>query len=675
MNDDNLDLEALFKSIDEDLETSRSTDNQRPIAYTPPERKHTPFLCLRFSQAKRLYNALQGRFKGRSFLAKSQQGTTAELPIISCDIWSLIEVLAEEKVELILGGKNDGEFFCVDSMRFTPSGQIKAKALGINDSHLQGLISRLMGKVDLNSPAFTTKEQLHFLLRVIGKQMPENLFQWAESSFAALAKFGLGNTEKRHILNAVNYVLNIDWAARPLRVPTIAEVRDRLDHRFYGLEPVKQRILEIAAQLRSVQSLPKWGILLNGPAGVGKTSVANAISDILGMPRAYLEFSVLRDSEALTGSSRIYDNGKPGLVIEQLYTKRTASLVMVLNEIDKAVESKHGSNPLDMLLPLLDGMGYTDTYIEATIPTDGIFFIATSNEADKISKPILDRFYRIDIPAYSMEEKSTIFDLYILPQALEKAHLEQGEAALTAEAMDCLLEDYALEPGVRDLERVAEKMVSNYLLKKEESGTNGIIFSKDDLQRMLGPSKTVQRHHVMHPGMAVGAYCRDGRVNTFSFQAAVRPGYGGVELINVEGKYQQEYCRLAYECVNLLTRNQLSRVDVVLASTVPLHDVTPGNYVGCTACAAILSALQGRKYRPSDLFLGGCDLYGGLYLDERAIDSYLKQLLGQIETIYSAVGTSGLIYESHPQSRVSIVEAPSISILYQMTMKKWIHSL
>lgn len=132
---------------------------------------------------------------------------------------------------------------------------------------------------------------------------------------------------------------------------------------------------------------------------------------------------------------------------------------------------------------------------------------------------------------------------------------------------------------------------------------------------------------------------------------------------------------MAHESVNLLTGNRLSVVDVVLAATVPIRDVSPGNYVGCAACAAILSALQGQKYQPGDLFLGGCNLYGSLYLDEQTIDPYLKQLSGQVRTIYSAVGTSGLIFDSHPQARVNIVGAPNVSILYQMAAKRWIHSL
>lgn len=644
-------------------------------------------LVLPRSKAWMEANGLQGKFSVKgggdkvSFHAQTQQGRTAELPSASYPsrLLPLFKLFQEKGYEMELVGSTNDNILHVHEFHVivqAPDGKRLSVQTRGDEKRVQYLLRRLLGtRTDMDEPAFSTQEELSMLFRVCKYDYPPSIRSWAEQSFSSLAVSGLGASDRRHILRGLSYILNIDWADRPLHVPDIAEVRARLDHRFYGLEAVKQRILEIAAQLRSTQSLPKWGILLNGPAGVGKTSVANAISDILGMPKAYLEFSVLRDSEALTGSSRIYDNGKPGLVIEQLYAKRTANLVMVLNEIDKAAESKHGSSPLDMLLPLLDGMGFTDTYIETTIPTDGIFFIATSNEADKISKPILDRFYRIDIPAYSTEEKAVIFDRHILPQALEKARLEPGETALTDEARDCLLRDYAREPGVRDLEQMAEKLVSNYLLKKEEDGLNGIIFSIDDLRRMLGPSKMVQRHHAIQPGMAVGAYCRDGYASTFSFQAAVRPGRGELELINVAGEFQQEYCRLAYECANLLTGNRLSSVDVVLAATIPLRDVGIGNYVGCAACAAILAALQGRTYTTSDLFLGGCDLYGSLYLDEQTLDPYLKQLSGQIETIYSAVGTSGLIYESHPQACVSIVEAPNVSILYQMAAKDWIHRL
>ncbi len=693
------DIEELIKRIDDQLqaleleeERSKATEETQVSddVLMPQKRRRNNrqyeekqlLMLLDFPQAKgrTTINSLQGNFditEGEmSFKAQTRRGQAVQLP---CTFYikrllPLLEVFQEKVYGIVLDGNTQNDSFYVYEIHSASATgpKVSGQQPELTDNQIQALLDRLLDpQADIaltDRPVFSTQEELHVLFRVCKYDYPRSIRNWAEHAFSSLTMQGvLGSTDKRHILKSLSYILNIDWGSRPLRVPTAAEVRTRLDRRFYGLETVKQRIMEIAAQLRSTQSLPKWGILLNGPAGVGKTSVANAISDILGMPKAYLEFSVLRDSEALTGSSRIYDNGKPGLVIEQLYANRTANLVMVLNEIDKATESKHGSNPLDMLLPLLDGMGFTDTYIETTIPTDGIFFIATSNEADKISKPILDRFYRIDIPAYSQRDKAVIFDRYILPQALEKACLAMGEVALSEEARDCLLEDYALEPGVRDLEQLAERLVSHYLLEKEEHGLNGVILSKEALQKLLGPPKAIGRSITMRPGMAIGAYCRDGRAHTFAFQAAVRPGNGELELVNVEGERQREYCRLAYECVNLLTENRLGAVDVVLAATVPLQDAAPGNYVGCAASVAILSALQGREYTADELFLGGCDLYGSLYLDERTIDPYLEQLSGQFKTIYSAVGAAELIYEPHPQACLSIVETPNISVLGQVT--------
>ena len=171
----------------------------------------------------------------------------------------------------------------------------------------------------------------------------------------------------------------------------------------------------------------------------------------------------------MTGSSRIYGNAKPGLIIEQIYAHRTANLVMVLNEIDKAAGGKDRGNPLNMLLPLLDGMGFTDTYLEVTIPTDGLFYVATCNDLGCISKPILDRFFQIDIPAYSKAEKRTILDQYIIPRVLNDAQIDPREFSIAEEAKDILLQDYAVEPGVRDLEAVFGK-TCNALFNEKRTG-------------------------------------------------------------------------------------------------------------------------------------------------------------------------------------------------------------
>lgn len=687
------DIEKLFRnlksfSITEDM-PGKGVLVTRDFPRTRSQQGYQhDYLCLELPPDKADPNliSLEGHFrlkrKAVDFFARTDRDDMEEIHCSLCEdrLLSLIRLLEKKRYEIELDGDILGSVFQVNEIHIIPSrsamgasAPVEAKA---NDKRLQTVLHRAFAPVEESSAVvFSTLEDLEMVYCLCRDDYPPSIQEWAELHLESLQLPGLGSTDKRHILKGLSYMLNIDWRPRPIQVPDLGTVREMLDRRFFGLASVKRQILEVAARLRQSGSIPTWGILLNGPPGVGKTAFANFLAQLLGLPMGYLDFSVLgRDSEGISGTPRIYDNAKPGLVVEQIYGKRTANLVMVLNELDKAVEGKSGGSVLDALLPLLDGMGFTDTYIETAIPTDGIIFIATSNEAEKLSGPILDRFYRIDIPAYSQEEKGAIFDRYILPQALDRAGLDAEAVGLTEDAKLCLLRDYARAPGVRDLAQIAEKMVSSYLLKREETGGDSIVFSLEDLRKMLGPPKIVERNFAMVPGMAFSARCVNGSVQTFVLQAAVRPGSGELHLINIECRHQREYCRQAYEAVNFSVGGRLTVMDVVLAASVPLDETDARNYMGCAVCAAILSALlKDVKYAEDDLFLGGCDLYGCLYLDEPTLDLYVEQLAGHFKVIYGAVGMAKLIYESHPLASLSIVEAPDIFALFQMMGKNLRH--
>ncbi len=152
---------------------------------------------------------------------------------------------------------------------------------------------------------------------------------------------------------------------------------------LYGMERVKQRIMETIIQINRTHTLAGLRpILLVGPAGTGKSQIAYAVARILKLPWTTLDMSSINDPEQLTGSSRIYANAKPGIILEAFSMAGASNLVFIINELDKAASGKGNGNPADVLLTLLDNLGFTDNYMECMVPTVGVYPIATANDKE-----------------------------------------------------------------------------------------------------------------------------------------------------------------------------------------------------------------------------------------------------------------------------------------------------
>ena len=207
-------------------------------------------------------------------------------------------------------------------------------------------------------------------------------------------------------------MMNVQWKHNYFEAIDPQEARRILDEELYGMERVKQRIIETIIQINRTHTLPAYGLLLVGPAGTGKSQIAYAVARILKLPWTTLDMSSINDPEQLTGSSRVYANAKPGIIMEAFSAAGESNLVFIINELDKAASGKGNGNPADVLLTLLDNLGFTDNYMECMVPTVGVYPIATANDKNNISAPLMSRFAVIDIPDYTAEEKKVIFSKF-----------------------------------------------------------------------------------------------------------------------------------------------------------------------------------------------------------------------------------------------------------------------
>ena len=542
----------------------------------------------------------------------------------------------------------------------------------ISDTAIQTICNRIRYDADaLSEDEICTKgyllgqeAELRLLYDIVKDDLSMTQRDWLESGFSRLKFPFLCKDEKNHILRAMSYVLNVNWKPRSIEMKPYSEIKEQLDRRFFGMESVKTRILEIAAQIRHSQSLPKWGILLNGPAGVGKTSIAEEIASVLRRRLVFIDLSTNRDPEALAGSSRIYSNAKPGHIAEAILDNRDSNCVMLLNELDKASDWKNGGVPTDVFLSLVDKTGFKENYLEASIETGNMFFVATCNDVSMISQPLLDRFIRIDLYGYSVREKQMIFNDYVFPKMRETNHLSETEIQVTRNGVEFLCQYYAIEPGVRDLEQYAERLIGHFLLQREKAGTETYTYGIDDISRLFGGTRAKSRMIAPAPGQAKTIICHNGRASNVLIQTILTPGGGMLHIYGATTEFQRDCCRVAYECARSLAEEDFSWFDVSLYITSCLP-VSVSNDLGCAVFMSIMSAVTSRMLPQDAVYIGGCDLLGNLYWGGDDLTPILNCAeAGEETAIFGPIGLADHTSESSSGS-VRIVESFNAALLFE----------
>lgn len=435
--------------------------------------------------------------KQTTFEFHEEDGTvSADILQIDVRFVSLLRWLGESHINVRLSGKNREDGYAVYKIREIAFGG--GTKLSAEDGFLQFMIDRLLASSAPSeemededadevgdSMKLTSLQSITDFITCAGRTLPDNIRLWARRNLAVARSHEVTPEERRHAQRALSIMMNIQWKNDYFESINPQEARRILDEELYGMERVKQRIIETIIQINRTHTLPAYGILLVGPAGTGKSQIAYAVARILKLPWTTLDMSSINDPEQLTGSSRIYANAKPGIIMEAFSMAGESNLVFIINELDKAASGKGNGNPADVLLTLLDNLGFTDNYIECMVPTVGVYPIATANDKDQISAPLMSRFAVIDIPDYTPEEKKIIFSQYALPKVLGRMSLRENECVLTADALNAVIEKYADTTGIRDLEQAAEHIAANALYQIEVNHVSEVIFDADMVRDLL----------------------------------------------------------------------------------------------------------------------------------------------------------------------------------------------
>ena len=435
--------------------------------------------------------------KRTSFEFKEDDGVfSADIISIDSRFVSLLKWLGENHINVRLSGENKENGYAVYKIRETAFGG--GTKLSAEDGFLQFMIERLLAS---SAPAeiaedeeeeetgdemkLTSIQSITDFMTCAGRTLPDNIRLWARRNLAVARSHEVSPEERRHAQRALSIMMNVQWKSNYFEAIDPQEARRILDEELYGMESVKQRIIETIIQINRTHTLPAYGLLLVGPAGTGKSQIAYAVARILKLPWTTLDMSSINDPEQLTGSSRIYANAKPGIIMEAFSAAGESNLVFIINELDKAASGKGNGNPADVLLTLLDNLGFTDNYMECMVPTVGVYPIATANDKSQISAPLMSRFAVIDIPDYTSEEKKIIFSKYVLPKVLKRMSLKAEECVVTEDGLEAIVEKHKNTSGIRDLEQAAEHIAANALYQIEVDHLTGVTFNAEMVRELL----------------------------------------------------------------------------------------------------------------------------------------------------------------------------------------------
>ncbi len=491
--------------------------------------------------------------------------------------------------------------------------------------------------IDQNQKDYFLREQLRVIREELGEgdedsefaelekkilllHLPEDSEQKLLKDLERLKKQPFGSSEAAVLRNYLDTVFELPWNTRTRERVDVNAARKILNHDHFGLEKVKERVLEtLAVRQMAPESLPQI-ICLVGPPGVGKTSIAYSIARSLNRKMARISLGGIHDESDIRGHRKTYVGAMPGRIVNGLIQAGSLNPLLLLDEIDK-MGSDYRGDPSAALLEVLDGeqnRTYRDHYLEIPVDLSDVMFVMTANTLDTVPRPLLDRMEIIELSSYTDEEKLMIAKNHLIPKQMEKHGLKKSQLRITDEAVREIITCYTRESGVRNLERCFAEICRKIDMEiLQQENPKKITISAANVETFLGVRKFLPDclSATDEIGLVTGLAWTSVGGETLEVEVNVMDGSGKLELTGNLGDVMKESAHAALSYIRANAQKLGIPTDFYKTKDIHVHfpeGAVPkdGPSAGVTVCTALVSALTHTPVRRDVAMTGEISLRG-----------------------------------------------------------------
>lgn len=515
----------------------------------------------------------------------------------------------------------------------------------------KSIAERVKKNVDKNQKEYYLREQIRAIREELGddvditdklkekvkaKGLPAESEEKVLGEIERMAKMSASSPDYTVLSTYVDWILDLPFKEAGKDTESLTEVKNILEEDHFGLEKVKERIVEYLAVYKLTGKLQGSILCLVGPPGVGKTSVARSVARALNRSFVRMSLGGVKDEAEIRGHRKTYIGAMPGRIIYGMKEAKTVNPVFLLDEIDKISQDLRG-DPASALLEVLDPeQNYTfrDRYLEIPYDLSKVMFITTANSADTIPAPLLDRMELIEIAGYTEEEKIQIAKRYLVPKRREKNGLSKDDVSFTDGAIKSVIRGYTGEAGVRKLEQKIDEICRKIATAVAENGVSGVVkVTEKSVKDYLGAPRFDILSEIEEDGVgsATGLAWTAIGGTALTIEVVTMKGKGALSLTGKLGDVMQESAKTALSFIRSSAIEYGIDPEIFETTDVHLHvpeGATPkdGPSAGITIATAILSAFTGKKVRRNIGMTGEITLRGNVLpiggLKEKSLAAY-----------------------------------------------------